>query len=391
MSDSNVPAAPNYAPMIDAFKEISAAAAKHGDEALAWAKEQWASNKGIVDQINKGLIDTQTAFAEYGKKAIEKGQAAADEASGYLKDVRDRYLDPNRQAADMGAAQANVGQAFDAARDRHVRELESYGVNPQDARHALPGYDTQRAATQASAGTLAARQDEARADQADAALLGQGNTQTQQGINLTAQGNASGTGAVSNTLANTQSGYTGMGTGLQWTQPNLAGVTGASGSQAQGYKDAATSAELEQKSSSGLGSLLGAGLGAMGKGGALASGGALAGLGSSLGSMAMFLEDGGVVPPVTQQGNPQGAIPMEASPSGGAVTDDVPATGPTGGIRLNGGEFIIPRDAVSWLGEKTLQDLIMKARKGKEGAQAKPTVGPAPPAQAPQGAIPMGA
>jgi hypothetical protein len=220
-------------------------------------------------------------------------------------------------------------------------------------------------------------------------LQNQGNTSTQTGINLTSQGNAAGTGAVSNTLANTASGYQGLGTGLAWTAPQTSALTGATSATNTGFTNQAEADKISNSSSSGLGSLLGAGLGALGKGGALAEGGALA----------FLMAEGGSVPPGglptgnpqdAPQGTPQGAVPMEASPSNGAVTDDVPAQGPGGAIRLNGGEFVIPKDVVSWEGEKSLQNLIAKARKAKEGAQAKPTVGPAPPA-AQQGAIPMGA
>jgi len=129
--------------------------------------------------------------------------------------------------------------------------------------------------------------------------------------------------------------------------------------------------------------LLGLGASTLGKGGAFGAGGALA----SGGALA-FLEEGG-------------AVPIDASPSGGAATDDVTASGPggNGAIRLNAGEFVIPKDAVSWLGEKTLQDLILKARKGKAEATAKPRQqapggpDPASPAFQPrpqaQGALPV--
>lgn len=62
-----------------------------------------------------------------------------------------------------------------------------------------------------------------------------------------------------------------------------------------------------------------------------------------------------------------GAIPTGASPSGGAQVDDVSA-------RLNAGEFILPKDVVSWIGEKQLQTTIQKARTEKQGAGAKPAI-----------------
>ena len=76
--------------------------------------------------------------------------------------------------------------------------------------------------------------------------------------------------------------------------------------------------------------------------------------------------------PQEEMGEPQ-AVPPEASPSGGAETDDVHAL-------LNEGEFVIPRDVTSWYGEKFFQNLINKAYKEKQSAQAKPEEG-APNAQ----------
>lgn len=72
--------------------------------------------------------------------------------------------------------------------------------------------------------------------------------------------------------------------------------------------------------------------------------------------------------PQEEMGEPQ-AVPPEASPSGGAETDDVHAL-------LNEGEFVIPRDVTSWYGEKFFQNLIQKAYKEKQSAQAKPEEGP---------------
>lgn len=88
--------------------------------------------------------------------------------------------------------------------------------------------------------------------------------------------------------------------------------------------------------------------------------------------------------PVAAVHNRSGAIPASMSPSGGNDVDDVPATlhGTGEQIRLNQGEFIIPRDVVGWRGEGFYQKDIQKARQEREGAIAKPTMKPA---------IPMGA
>lgn len=58
-------------------------------------------------------------------------------------------------------------------------------------------------------------------------------------------------------------------------------------------------------------------------------------------------------------------VTPEMSPSGGQQTDDVHAL-------LNEGEFVIPKEVTSWYGEKYFQNLIQKAYKEKQAAQANP-------------------
>lgn len=89
-------------------------------------------------------------------------------------------------------------------------------------------------------------------------------------------------------------------------------------------------------------------------------------------------DDGGAIAAVH---NRTGAIPSSMSPSRGRVTDDVPAVHAKTGeqIRLNDGEFIVPRDVVAWRGEGYYQKDIQKARTERQGAVAKPTMKPAIP------------
>jgi hypothetical protein len=79
----------------------------------------------------------------------------------------------------------------------------------------------------------------------------------------------------------------------------------------------------------------------------------------------IFGNTGGAVPEpgqiAAQTGQPPAqhagmAIPEEASPTRGAVTDDVPA-------RLQPGEFIMPEAAVRWHGEKAMHAMIEKAQR----------------------------
>lgn len=356
MSDQKVPSAPNYSPIIDAYNAIATHATTRGDEAMAWAKDQVANNKDLINQINTGLKDIQSTFTTAGKDRLATGQGNVEDATGYLKDQRDRYRDPNYVANEQGAAQAQVGQAFDAARNASIQELESYGVNPSATRFA--GLDAsarlQRAAAQASAGTGAARNAETKADAANAALLGQGNTDIATGQSLAGAGAAAGQGAVQNNLAETASGANVLGTDLAWTGAKSAALGGSANTMNTQFKNEAQSNEMSNASSTGIGSALG--------------------LGASIASKFIAFEEGGAIPDA-----PGGPVDPSMSPSGGAATDDVAASAPgVPNIRLNGGEFVIPEDVASWLGEKTIQDMIVKARKamGQSPEQANRPVGP---------------
>jgi hypothetical protein len=379
MSDTKVPNAPDYSPMITAFQNIADSAKQTGADSLAWAKEQVANNKDLLDQVNKGLLDTQGTFGQAAKDTLAKSGAAVDTGMANLKDQYAKYTDPARKAADMGAAGATAAQADEAARAASTRELESYGVNPGAVRFG--GLDAaarlQSAATRVGAENIAGRTDDALADQTNAQILAQGNAEAGQANQNAATGTSAGGTAVTGANQTTSTGGGVLGTGLQWTGAGTNALTGATSATNTGFQNQADADKISNSSSSGLGTLAGLGLSAMGKGGALASGGALA-----------FLEDGG-------------AVPLEASPSNGAATDDVTASGPggNGAIRLNAGEFVIPKDVVSWEGEKSLQKLIQKAREAKQEATAKPRQqapggpDPASPAFQPrpqaQGALPV--
>lgn len=362
MSDEKpVPNAPDYSPYIQAFSQIAQAAQQHGSDALKWAQDQVASNKGLLDQVNKGLLDTQTQFGEAATTRL--GQAGDLIGTGIqnLKDQYAKYTDPARKAASMGAAGAQAAQATEAARKASMAELESYGVNPGAVRFG--GLDAaqrlQSAATRVGAENIAGRQDDALADQTNQQIINEGNLISGQAGSAAATGSGAGTAAVGGANSTTSTGGGVLGTGLQWTGAQTQANQGATGALNTSFNNQLDSAKAENAQDSGIGSLLGLGASMLGKGGALASGGALS-----------FLEEGGAVDDIGG-----GAVPVEMSPSGGAQTDDVPAVAPGGPARLNGGEFVLPKDVVSWMGEQQLQKLIEKARTQKSGATAKPQQG----------------
>lgn len=251
----------------------------------------------------------------------------------------------------MGEAEANVAQQFEGQRQAAQRQLEGFGISPSSTRYAALdlGARTAQAAAQAAAGTQAAERTEmvGRALRSEALNIGKG---------YPGQVNQSYAGAISAGSSASDASQKGFATGAQamgnptaWMGANNQAIGNWGSALNMGYDNALAGWKAEQGASSGWG-------GALGMVGGLAS--------------KMFFEEGGDVPD-PEMATPGGAIPTDASPTGGKAVDDVPAV-------LTAGEFVVPRDVAQWLGEEKLQKLIEKARQDKAGAGAKPEAKAAP-------------
>jgi hypothetical protein len=338
--------------------EISAAVAR---EQLAWAREQYKSDKEITDKVVNKFLETQdvnAATAAADRARYEKVYQPLEDK--LVKEAED-YASPERQALEEGRAQATVAQQFEQARDASLRQLEGFGVDPTSTRAAAldVGVRAQQAASQAAAGNQArlATETTGRALRSEAINVGKGypgQIAGQYGTSIQA-----GAGAENATLAQTASGAQTMGTGAQYMglQNQALGMwgnalTGQSNANMAGY----------QNNSGMWGTALG-----------LAGSAAI-----------KFLADGGMADGGMTTG---GDVPDDASPTSGGAIDDVPA-------RLTAGEFVVPKDVASWKGEEYFQKLIDQSRKAKEGASAKPAVGYAPAenptfVSRPAGALPL--
>lgn len=356
------PPPPDLTPVANAYKDAAAHSFQLGQDQLNWAKEQYASTKATTDKVVDSLLNSQAKTDqradEYYKRYKDVYEPAQDR---YLSDA-ENYDSAGRRDQNVGQAQAAVAQNFDAARQAATRQLEGFGVNPGATRYAAldAGTRVAEAAAKAAAGTQAARDTEATGLTLRANAINMGNGLPGQSATSSGVSTGAGTGATGSENQTFSTGSGAMTAPSAYTGQGVSAIGGWGQTLNNGYSNALDAFKANNSASSGWGSLLGA----------------AAGIGAKMYGFA----EGGAVPP--QDG---GAIPMSASPSGGVQTDDIPA-------RLNAGEFILPKDVVSWIGEKNLQATIQKARKEKEGAQAKPAIGAAP-AQAPavRTAIPMGA
>ena len=366
---SSAPPPPDYGPIAAANEAAAKIQAEVAREQLDWAKKQYFLDKEVTDEVVARALaiqdqNTEAAIADRARYEgtyqpiedinVREAQRLAEErdwrAQAYapledrmLSEAMD-YASGTRMATEVGRAQADVGQQFDAARRASLQSLESYGVNPSATRFAAldRGIRAQEAAAKAGAATVARDRVEAtgraledralgyrtqqdaigRAVSSEAINVGRGMPgQVAGAYNTALQG---GNQAANTTLAQTASGAQTMGTAPQYygLQSNFLNNWG--NTLNMGYQNQLAAYQANQSQSSGIGSILGTVAGA---------------------AAYKFLADGGPV-----EGGP---VPEDASPTGGRAIDDVPA-------RLTAGEFVIPKDVVSWKGEEFFHRLIAK-------------------------------
>lgn len=329
----SAPAPPDYTPIAEASKEQARLSYDISQQQLAWAKEQYNNDRGIIRQVVDTALDAQRINMDNSIKDRARYEGIFQPLENQLAQDAQSYASPERKEQEGGRAMSNVAQAFDGARTAAQQQLESYGVDPTSTRYAALDLASR---TQQAAAQAAAR------NQSDLAVDAQGRAMRSEAINVgrgypaqiatqTAQTLQSGAGASGAQLAGTQSGASSMGNPTAWMGQSNAALGTWANALTQGYNGQMQQFNANQSSSSGIGSLLGAGA-------------------------ALLFEEGG-------------SVPEEMSPSGGAEVDDIPAVIAQTGqpARINAGEYIIPEDVVRRVGEKTLENMIAKARKERDG------------------------
>lgn len=351
---SDPPPAPNYGPLIDAMKSVSAESLELARDQFAWAKQAYTENKGVTDRVINDALETSAFNRETAKADRDRYETLFQPMEESLvRDARE-FASPERAAYESGRAQADVAQKMAAARETSRRQLEGFGLDPTSTRYgALDlGSRVTDAAAQAAAGNTARERVDAtgRALRSEAINVGRGypgQIAGQFGTSL-----QSANQGVNAGLATTASGGSTMGTAPQYYGIGTGALGGAGNMMNMQYNNALDGYKAEQASSSGIGSALG--------------------ILGGIGMKAFGFAEGGDVP--DDMGSTGGAIPTSASPTSGRTVDDVPA-------RLTAGEFVIPKDTVEWFGEKHFQTLIERSREQKKKAGAKGEAISVPPQQ----------
>lgn len=332
---NKAPKAPNYQGLIKLATDQANKYNAMADQQFAFFKEQYANDQAVNKQVVDAALARQQEADKWAQEDRTRWQTQFQPQEDKLIADANSYGSQERQDYESGKAQAAVAESYEANRQSAARNLESYGIDPASTRYAAldAGSRIAQAASAAAAGQQArdaaikTGQDlRTQAIQVGLTYPGISNAEMNTGIQ-------SGNAGVNSQLATTTSGGNTMGTAPQYAGISSGNVSSAGNLMNNQYQNQLAAQQANQNSSSGFGSILGAGLG----------------IASNMG----WLADGG-------------AIPEQVSPSGGTAVDDVPA-------RLSAGEFIVPKDVLSWKGEEFFQKVIDNARQAKPQATAQPT------------------
>jgi hypothetical protein len=327
MCCSDPPPPPDLSGVANASREVAEIQRQTALDQLAWAKEQDAMNREILNRV----LDVQLPAME------EQARIAREDRQRYetvFRPIEDQFIaeaqgydTAARRAQERAAAIADVSQQFDAQRRNALSRIESYGVDPSQTRNAALDVSVrvQQAAAQAAAATSANRrvEDVGRALRSDVVNLGRGS------LSNVAQsyGGAVGAGQAAVGGANQTTG-TSAGA-MQGAATYFGGALQGYGQQAnilnQGYANqmAHWDARLGQKA------------------------GVLGGVGTIIGAAA-GLADGGAV----QTDGTDGMIATGLG-DGSGIDDTVP-------IMASDGEYVIPADVVRIKGQEFFDRLVAK-------------------------------
>lgn len=349
---SSAPEPPDYSGIAKASEKSADLAYKIATRQQDWAEKTYADNKATGDLVIQkalGALDRQEADSA---RARERYQSLFEPLEEQLAFDAQDYASPERQEHEAGKAEADVAAQFKSARDTAQQRLEAFGVDPSQTRQGALDLGTRvaEAAAQASAGNQARTQTENIGRQLRSEAINVGRGYPGQINQSDAAAQSSGNAAVNTGLATTASGAQTMGTGMGWTGLGNQALNTWGNTLNQGYSNQMAQYNANQQASSGWGSALGS----------------IAGIGLS------FLEEGGAIPSPDEEGR---YMDPSMSPSGGEATDDIPAEIEGGKpAALNAGEFVFPKDVVGWLGEKGMQQIIIKARKEMANGESRPAI-----------------
>jgi hypothetical protein len=394
-----------------AAAQASQQAYQLGEQQLQWSQQVWNQEQPLVDQSEQAQIQ----LSDEQQRSLEQAQAESEQQYSQYEQIyapleaqfagqAETWDSPQAQALARGQAMGSIAEQGQQALGSAAETLRSYGINPSSPRYAALYTSEQPmlGAAEAAAGTTASQNLKLQQMglESQAINTGRGLVNSSQG--LTTAGTQAGSAAESAAAGSAATAQSDLSTGsTAMTQPTQwfnAGTNAMNSyvNAVNGYNTANNQANEDAGSE--FGSILGTAGGLLtkfiAKGGsvsAYADGGMVtpgSGLGGGNGYQTTPQQGGGItgipsapippqqytsggvsrVPPSDAGATPGGTVPIHASPSGGVVTDDVPAM-------LTAHEFVIPKDVAVWKGHEFFAKQIDAARRGQHQFNNREDIG----------------
>lgn len=258
-SNQSTSTIPEQDPQIGFLTDFGNVAESLGAQQYDWAQDQFANNSDLTDNNVNDYLQNSDMASQNAQRDTQNYNDIFNPAAGSLTDDWQSYTSPDRVASEMGRAEADVGQNFDAQRKNIEQNLNSFGINPSDPRYAgqMAANRTAQAASEAGAGTQARLNTEATGRQLRSEALGvaqmlPGQSATEQNVSM--QGD---TGAENAMLANTSTGALTEGTAPGYLNSGIADVkfsplgTTSSGQTASGQQSTNNGQNQSTQQSSG--------------------------------------------------------------------------------------------------------------------------------------------
>lgn len=330
MGKKSTPKPPDLTPYANAMQAQGEWTFLTSQEQLAWAREQDAKNRELLDQVLGPQLQAQADQQEWAKRDRARYEGVYQPIEDQLIKDFQSYNTPERQAQERGRAMADVASSFDAQRRNALQRLESFGVDPSQTRNAAldVAMRTQQGAATAAAATNAQRvtEDKSRAMRADAINIGRGMpSQVAQSYGQSVAAGSQAMGGANSTFG-TSAGA--MGNPTAWGGMGMQGMQGAAGITNSGFQNQMSVANLQRQDAANM----------------------MSGIGSAVGMAAMLADGGQPLQAIPDQ--PPG--PVANGPTDGSGIDDQVHA------RLSVGEYVIPADVVQKKGVEFFDKLLQK-------------------------------
>ena len=274
----SVPQAPNTTAQSGASSGIGQMAQGAGQSQLDWAKGQVGQNGQTTQNVQGQLNPLIGQQAGAGATATNQFQNTTVPGLNNQLATAQNYGNAAGMATAQAGAEAQTGQAYNAARLNNQRQLGSYGVDPSTMKSGALNLNANlaQAGAMGNAGYNAGQQRQLTGMGLTSQALGQNLQAAGTGQNYTAGANATGSNVVGLGNQTTATGSSALSAPSQMLQTGLGGYGQSANIQNQGFQNQMAQYGAQQQQSNALAGGLGqvAGIAGMAM---LADGGAIPG------------------------------------------------------------------------------------------------------------------